>query len=115
MYECNPDATTNAQRSARRIRLDSIFQRDEGVRFRPTPRSPSMVLTAPKRKEAVDRRASPWDMGVVKRVTKSSIGDKSKTFSGNEPRRLELLWDSIYESLKYAFTQATDDNSTFFV
>ncbi|KAK3262561.1 hypothetical protein CYMTET_28590 [Cymbomonas tetramitiformis] len=32
---------------------------------------------------------------VIKRVAKSSMGDKSSTFSGNEPRRLEL-WDSIY-------------------
>ncbi|KAK3280363.1 hypothetical protein CYMTET_11791 [Cymbomonas tetramitiformis] len=70
-----------------------------------------MVLTAPKRNEAVDRRASPWDMDVVKRVFKSSMGDKTSTFSGNEPRRLEL-WDSIYESFKYAFTQVTDDNSS---
>eukprot|EP00854_Cymbomonas_tetramitiformis_P007401 gene7401-8813_t len=38
------------------------------------------------------------------------MDDKLSTFSGNEPRRLEL-WDSIYESLKYTFTQATDDNT----
>ncbi|KAK3268264.1 hypothetical protein CYMTET_23225 [Cymbomonas tetramitiformis] len=38
-----------------------------------------MVLTAPKRKETVDRRASPLDMGVVKGVAKSSIGDKPPT------------------------------------
>eukprot|EP00854_Cymbomonas_tetramitiformis_P000956 gene956-1475_t len=63
-----------------------------------------MPLTAAKKKEATDRRSSLWDVEVVKRTAKSSLGGKDATFCGTEPRRLELR-DSLFESLSYSFVQ----------
>ncbi|KAK3272918.1 hypothetical protein CYMTET_18816 [Cymbomonas tetramitiformis] len=72
-----------------------------------------MPLTAAKKKEATDRRSSLWDVEVVKRTAKSSLGGKDATFCGTEPRRLELR-DSLFESLSYSFVQASEDTATLF-
>ncbi|KAK3243139.1 hypothetical protein CYMTET_47196 [Cymbomonas tetramitiformis] len=84
------------------LRLDSIFARNVGARYRATPPSPAAVLTAADRTRATGVLQSTWDADVVKRVAKDTLGNKASSFSGSEPHR-RVLWDSLVSSLEAAF------------
>ncbi|KAK3275504.1 hypothetical protein CYMTET_16367 [Cymbomonas tetramitiformis] len=95
------------------MRLDSIFARNAGARYRATPPSPSVQLTAADRTRAYTTAQSTWDSDVVKRVSKDTLGNKASTCSGSEPHR-RVLWDSLFVGLQDAFASKDATASTIF-
>ncbi|KAK3249821.1 hypothetical protein CYMTET_40771 [Cymbomonas tetramitiformis] len=93
-----------------RIRLDTIFSRDVGSRYRPTPNSPRVTLTAPDRTRAAAVQNSTWDVDIIKRISRDALGSKEDTFHGDEVRR-NTLWTSIVKSLQRAFEQKDPNNA----
>ncbi|KAK3289327.1 hypothetical protein CYMTET_3226 [Cymbomonas tetramitiformis] len=96
-----------------RMRLDSIFARNAGARYRATPPSPPVQLTAADRTRANSTAQSTWDSDVVKRVSKDTLGNKHSTFSGSESHR-RVLWDSLYAGLQDAFASKDTTASSLF-
>ena len=81
-----------------RIRLDTLFDRNIGARYRPTPNSPDATLAAPDRTRATAVRNSSWDVDVIKRISRDALGNKEATFRGDEKER-NVLWTSLVKSL----------------
>ncbi|KAK3242826.1 hypothetical protein CYMTET_47497 [Cymbomonas tetramitiformis] len=96
-----------------RIRLDTIFSRDVGSRYRPTPDSPGVALTAADRTRATAIQNSTWDVDVIKRISRDALGSKDETFRGDESNR-NTLWTSIVKSLQRAFEQKDPTNAALF-
>ncbi|KAK3243162.1 hypothetical protein CYMTET_47166 [Cymbomonas tetramitiformis] len=96
-----------------RIRLDTIFSRDVGSRYRPTPNSPGVTLTAPDRTRVAAVQNSTWDVDIIKRISRDALGSKEDTFHGDEVRR-NTLWTSIVKSLQRAFEQKDPNNAALF-
>ncbi|KAK3249497.1 hypothetical protein CYMTET_41050 [Cymbomonas tetramitiformis] len=96
-----------------RIRLDTIFSRDVGSRYRPTPDSPGVALTAADRTRATAIQNSTWDVDIIKRISRDALGSKDETFRGDESNR-NTLWTSIVKSLQRAFEQKDPTNAALF-
>ncbi|KAK3284353.1 hypothetical protein CYMTET_7999 [Cymbomonas tetramitiformis] len=96
-----------------RIRLDTFFSRDVGSRYRPTPNSPAVNLTAPDRTRAAAVQNSTWDVDIIKRISRDALGSKEDTFHGDEVRR-NTLWTAIVKSLQRAFEQKDPSNTALF-
>ncbi|KAK3263203.1 hypothetical protein CYMTET_27976 [Cymbomonas tetramitiformis] len=96
-----------------RLRLDSIFARNVGARYRASPPTPSVNLTGADRTRASAVSQSTWDADVVKRVAKDTLGNKSASFSGSEPHR-RVLWDSLFASLQDSFESKDTASATIF-
>ncbi|KAK3275266.1 hypothetical protein CYMTET_16594 [Cymbomonas tetramitiformis] len=90
------------------MRLDSIFARNVGARYRSTPQSAHATLAATDKTRGNAVLQSSWDDDVVKRVAKDTLGNKASSFSGSEPHR-QLLWDSLVTALETSFV--TEDNA----
>ncbi|KAK3235950.1 hypothetical protein CYMTET_53887 [Cymbomonas tetramitiformis] len=99
--------------SGARMRLDSIFSRNVGARYRATPQSPVAALAAADRTRSNAVLQSLWDTDVVKRVAKDTLGNKSSSFSGSEPHR-QVLWDSLVNSLQPSFVTKENTNENIF-
>ncbi|KAK3244042.1 hypothetical protein CYMTET_46332 [Cymbomonas tetramitiformis] len=56
---------------------------------------------------------SSWDIDVVKRVAKDTLGTKASSFSGSEPHR-QLLWDSLVTALEASFINKDSANEDIF-
>ncbi|KAK3248595.1 hypothetical protein CYMTET_41936 [Cymbomonas tetramitiformis] len=95
------------------LRLDSIFSRNVGARYRATTPSPAVVLSAADRTRATGVLQSTWDADVVKRVAKDTLGNKSSSFSGSEPHK-RVLWDSLVFALEAAFASKEATTSDIF-
>ncbi|KAK3232576.1 hypothetical protein CYMTET_57080 [Cymbomonas tetramitiformis] len=95
------------------MRLDSIFARNVGARYKSTPQSAKVVLAAADRTRGNAVLQSSWDTDVVKRVAKDTLGTKASSFSGNEPHR-QLLWDSLVTALEASFVNKDTANEDIF-
>ncbi|KAK3250591.1 hypothetical protein CYMTET_40035 [Cymbomonas tetramitiformis] len=84
------------------MRLDSIFARNVGARYKSTPQSAKVALAAADGTRGNAVLQSSWDTDVVKRVAKDTLGTKASSFSGSEPHR-QLLWDSLVTALEASF------------
>ena len=96
-----------------RLRLDSIFARNVGARYRASPPTPSVNLAGADRTRASAVSQSTWDADVVKRVAKDTLGNKAASFSGSEPHR-RVLWDSLFAGLQDSFASKDPAASTIF-
>ncbi|KAK3246871.1 hypothetical protein CYMTET_43611 [Cymbomonas tetramitiformis] len=96
-----------------RMRLDNIFSRNVGARYRITPQSPFVALAAADERRATVVLQSTWDVDVVKRVAKDTLGNKASSFSGSEPHR-RVLWDSFLTSLQQSFAAKDSDSDDMF-
>ncbi|KAK3272144.1 hypothetical protein CYMTET_19544 [Cymbomonas tetramitiformis] len=95
------------------IRLDTIFSRDVGSRYRPTPNSPDVTLAATDRTRATAIQNSTWDVDIIKRISRDALGSKDETFRGDESNR-NTLWTSIVKSLQRAFEQKDPASTALF-
>ncbi|KAK3267016.1 hypothetical protein CYMTET_24397 [Cymbomonas tetramitiformis] len=60
------------------MRLDSIFARNVGARYKSTPQSAKVALAAADRTRGNAVLQSSWDTDVVKRVAKDTLGTKAE-------------------------------------
>ncbi|KAK3283452.1 hypothetical protein CYMTET_8849 [Cymbomonas tetramitiformis] len=58
-------------------------------------------------------KQSSWDIDVVKRVAKDTLGTKASSFSGSEPHR-QLLWDSLVTALEASFVNKDSASEDIF-
>ncbi|KAK3238547.1 hypothetical protein CYMTET_51449 [Cymbomonas tetramitiformis] len=56
---------------------------------------------------------SSWDVDVVKRVARDTLGNKESSFSGSEPHH-QLLWDSLVTGLESSFVNKDIANEDIF-
>ncbi|KAK3252665.1 hypothetical protein CYMTET_38046 [Cymbomonas tetramitiformis] len=96
-----------------RMRLDSIFARNVGARYKSTPQSAHVALAAADKTRGNAVLQSSWDVDVVKRVAKDTLGTKASSFSGSEPHR-QLLWDSLVTALEASFVNKDSANEDIF-
>ena len=85
-----------------RIRRCTLFGRNVGARYRPTPNSLGATLAAVDRTRATTVRNSSWDVDVIKRISRDALGNKEATFRGDEKER-NVLWTSLVKALQSAF------------
>ncbi|KAK3242855.1 hypothetical protein CYMTET_47473 [Cymbomonas tetramitiformis] len=95
------------------MRLDSIFARNVGARYRSTPQSVHAALAATDKTRGNAVLQSSWDVDVVKRVARDTLGNKESSFSGSEPHR-QLLWDSLVTGLESSFVNKDTANEDIF-
>ncbi|KAK3272901.1 hypothetical protein CYMTET_18828 [Cymbomonas tetramitiformis] len=95
------------------MRLDSIFARNVGARYKSTPQSAHVALAAADKTRGNAVLQSSWDIDVVKRVAKDTLGTKASSFSGSEPHR-QLLWDSLVTALEASFVNKDNANEDIF-
>ncbi|KAK3283584.1 hypothetical protein CYMTET_8731 [Cymbomonas tetramitiformis] len=95
------------------MRLDSVFARNVGARYRATPQSPHVALATADKTRGNAVLQSSLDIDVVKRVAKGTLGNKTSSFSGNEPHR-QLLWDSLVAALEQSFVNKETANEDIF-
>ncbi|KAK3276335.1 hypothetical protein CYMTET_15583 [Cymbomonas tetramitiformis] len=95
------------------MRLDSIFARNVGARYRSTPQSAHVALAAADKTRGNAVLQSSWDIDVVKRVAKDTLGNKAFSFSGSEPHR-QLLWDSLVTALEASFVNKDSSSEDVF-
>ncbi|KAK3258487.1 hypothetical protein CYMTET_32464 [Cymbomonas tetramitiformis] len=95
------------------MRLDSIFARNVGARYKSTPQSAHVALAAADKTRGNAVLQSSWDTDVVKRVAKDTLGTKASSFSGSEPHR-QLLWDSLVTALEASFVNKDTANEDIF-
>ncbi|KAK3239496.1 hypothetical protein CYMTET_50587 [Cymbomonas tetramitiformis] len=96
------------------MRLDSIFARNVGARYRATPQSAHVALAAADRARGNAVLQSSWDIDVVKRIAKDTLGNKASSFAGSEPHRQQLLWDSLVTALERSFVNKDSANEDIF-
>ncbi|KAK3287016.1 hypothetical protein CYMTET_5454 [Cymbomonas tetramitiformis] len=96
-----------------RMRLDSIFARNVGARYRSTPQSAHVTLAAADRTRGNAVLQSSWDIDIVKRIAKGTLGNKASSFAGSEPHR-QLLWDSLVTALERFFVNKDSASEDIF-
>ncbi|KAK3281753.1 hypothetical protein CYMTET_10486 [Cymbomonas tetramitiformis] len=97
-----------------RLRLDDIFSRNVGARYRATPQPPAVVLASADEKRAMAVLQLTWDVDILKRVANGTLGEKASSFSGSEQPRCQNLWDSLITSLHQSFAAKDNDSDDIF-
>ncbi|KAK3256677.1 hypothetical protein CYMTET_34199 [Cymbomonas tetramitiformis] len=90
--------------------------------YRPTPTTHAVALADGERTRAnAVRLHSAWDVDIVKRVAKNSMGSKDSTFSGKEKnpgylpwKNRNALWTSILKTAQQAFEANESGNDLLF-